>query len=272
MALPDIFRYSDFRLFLADYYRARKFEDPKFSHRFIQDKVRAGSAGWFADICAGRINLSSGHAAGLLKMMKLDPRQEDYFEALVGMAQAGTMEEKNRWMRRILSFKEIRSDVVGAEKFEFYSHWHYSAVREALFFVDFTGDFQALAQRFHPPLKKEQVKAAIALLQRLEMVRKDAHGRLRPVATTIKKDPAFKSLHAANFLKAGMDLAIQALDNLDKDSRDMSSLTLALSAEGFAEARAEVKALRKKLLALAERETRPDKVYQCNFQMFPLMK
>jgi uncharacterized protein (TIGR02147 family) len=272
MPLPDIFQYSDFRLFLADYYRARKFEDRKFSHRFIQEKVKAGSAGWFADVCAGRISLSSGHSAGLLKLMKLTPREEDYFEALVGMAQAGSMEEKNRWMRRILSFKEVHADVVGSEKFEFYSHWHYSAVREALFFLDFTGDFQGLAQKFHPPLKKEQVKAAIALLQRLDMVRKDAHGRLRPVATTIKKDSAFKSLHAANFLKAGMDLALQALDGLDKEARDMSSLTLALSAQGFAEARAEVKALRKKLLALAERETRPEKVYLCNFQMFPLMK
>ena len=272
MTLPDIFQYSDFRLFLADHYRARKAGDAKFSHRFIQEKVQASSAGWFSDICAGRIVLSQGHAVRLLKLLGLKPVQEDYFEAMVGFAQAGSMEEKNRWMRRTLSFKELKAEVVGAEKFEFYSHWYYSAIREALFVVDFKGDYQALGQMFLPPLKKEQVKSAISLLLSLEMARKDAQGCIRPSTSTIKKDSAFKSLHVANFLKVNMELAIQALDTIDKDARDMSALTLALSAESFAEARAEVKALRKKLLAIAERETRPGKVFQCNFQMFPLMK
>jgi uncharacterized protein (TIGR02147 family) len=272
MTLPDIFQYTDYRHFLGDYYRGRKAGDGKFSHRFIQEKVMAGSAGWFADILAGRIALSQGHMVRLLKLLKLKPNEEDYFEAMVGLDQAGSIDERNRWMRRILSFKEIRVDLVGADKFEFYSHWHYSAVRESLFTTDFRGDHAALAQSFQPPLKKEQVKRAIQLLESLGLIHKDGSGRYLPTNPTIKKDSAYKSLHAANFLKSNMELAITALDVLGKERRDMSALTLALSESGFAKAREEIKALRKRLLALAEKETSPEKVYQCNFQLFPLMK
>lgn len=272
MPLPDIFQYTDYKQFLADYYRERKSQDGKFSHRFIHEKVQASSSGWFSDILAGRIALSPGHMVRLLKLLELKGKEGDYFEAMVGYHQSGSNEERNRWMRRILSFKDVKVDVVGADKFEFYGHWHYTAVREALFACDFSGDDAALAQRFDPPLKKEQVKKAIRLLLSLEMIRKDAQGRYLPCSPTIKKDSAFKSLHAANFLKATMELAIQALDTVEKDKRDMSALTLALTEEGFAEAREEIKALRKKLLAIAEREKKPEKVFQVNFQMFPLMK
>jgi uncharacterized protein (TIGR02147 family) len=272
MPLPAVYDYTDFRLFLEDYYRERKAGDPKFSHRFIHEKVKASSSGWFSDLVAGRISLSQSHMVRLLKLLQLKTNEGDYFEAMVGLAQASSMEEKNRWMRRILSFKEIKIDVVGAEKFEFYSHWHYSALREALFVCDFSSDYQALGQLFLPPLKKEQVRKGIHLLESLDLIRKDSQGFYRPCSPTIKKDSAFKSLHVANFLKANMELAIQALDILEKEKRDMSALTLALSVEGFTEARAEIKSLRKKLLAIAEREKYPTQVFQCNFQLFPLMK
>jgi len=270
MPLPDIFQFTDFRHFLSEYYRERKAQDPRFSHRFIHEKVRAGSSGWFSDLVSGRIALSPGHMVRLLELLHLKPSEGDYFEAMVGFAQAGSMEERNRWMRRILSIKEIKPDLVGAAKFEFYSHWFYSAVREALFTMDFRDQWQELAQRFRPPLKKEQVRKAVALLERLDLIRRDKDGFFRSSSPTIKKDSAFKSLHAANFLRSNMELAIQALDALDKDERDMSALTLALSEEGFTRAREEIRALRKKLLALAEAEKRPDKVFQCNFQLFPL--
>lgn len=55
-ASPDlpIFAYTDFRKYLEDYYLARKRTDRKFSHRFIQEKVVASSAEWFADVAKGR--------------------------------------------------------------------------------------------------------------------------------------------------------------------------------------------------------------------------
>src|SRR5689334_25413623 len=107
-ASVNIFAYTDFRLYLGDYYRARKEEDKKFSHRFIQEKIGAGSPGWFADLVKGRGTLSRNHLVALAKLLKLARNETDYFEAMVDYAQAGSHEEKNRYFQKMLSFKEVR--------------------------------------------------------------------------------------------------------------------------------------------------------------------
>ena len=141
-----IFDYTDFRLYLKDYYLARKAVDKRFSHRFIHLAVGASSSGWFSDLLQGRITLTGVYLFKLTRLLGLKQREEAYFEALVAFNQAGSLDEKNRGFRKILSFREVKAEVVGREKFEFYSKWYYAVVRELLFFEPFSGDFATLAK------------------------------------------------------------------------------------------------------------------------------
>ena len=269
---PRVFDYTDFRAFLAEFYRLEKERNPKFSHRFIQEKVGAASAGWFADLVKARINLTGTFLLRLLTLLDLNRSESQYFESLVQYDQASSFEDKTRWMERLRSFKEIKADLVGQDKFEYYSKWYYAAIRELLFLHDFRGDYRVLAQALNPAIRPKQAREAIALLERLEFIRTDEAGRYRPSAPILKKDTAFKSLHLTAFLRANMQLGMEALDRFDRDDRDISSLALVLSEESFRNAKEEIKALRKKLLAWSEKPKAGGKVYQCNFQVFPVSK
>jgi uncharacterized protein (TIGR02147 family) len=110
------------------------------------------------------------------------------------------------------------------------------------------------------------------LLARLDFIRADENGRFRPSNPILKKDTAFKSMHLAAFLKANMQLAMESLDRYDKDARDVSAITLVLPDAAFRSAKEEIGALRKKLLAWSEKSKANGKVYQCNFQIFPVSK
>lgn len=267
---PNIFVYTDFRLFLQDYYKTRKAKDRKFSHRYIIEKVGATSAGWFSDVVNGRIALTSSHLIRLAKLLRLKPNEDAYFEALVHYGQAGSMDEKNRYLRKALAFKEVKADLVGKDRFEFYSKWYYTAIRELLFFHDFRGDYTALGKKVNPPIRAEQAKQAVRLLEKMEFIAKAPGGGYQPRVNVLRKDPSDKSLHLANFLKTTMELGIEALERYDKEHRDVSALTLSLSEPAFQQAREEIKALRKRLLALMGEDSDPAKVYQCNIQFFPL--
>lgn len=265
-----IYAYTDFRLYLKEYYLRRKAADRRFSHRFIQEKVGAGSAGWFADILAGRISLTPTHMMRLARMMDLRPSEMDYLESLVNYAQAASPEEGDRHYRKILAVRETKLEVVGSERFEFYTQWWHSAIRELLFFYDFKGDYQALAAKLNPPIKTAQARKSIRLLEELGFIRKDAQSRFRPTEVALRKDPSSKSGHLQELLKTHSHLGTLALDRMEKDARDISALTLSLSRTGFEKARLEIRALRKRLLDLTEEDTQPEVVYQCNFQMFPI--
>lgn len=266
----NIFSYTDFRKYLGDYYLVRKQADRKFSHRFIQEKVGAGSAGWFADVVKGRTNIPGASVIKLAKLFQLKNMETDYFESMVSFGQAGSLDERSRYFQKMLAFKEVRADMVGMDRLEFYSKWYHGAIRELLFFVPFRGDYAELARKLSPPIRQAEARDSVALLERLGMVEPNGVGGFRSKEAVLKKDPAFPSVVMANFLKSNMELAIEALDRYSKDERDISALTISLSEEAFAKVKDDIRALRKKMLAMTEVDVAPSKVYQCNFQFFPL--
>jgi uncharacterized protein (TIGR02147 family) len=267
---PNIFNYADYRIFLNDYYHFLKKQDRKFSHRLIAYKIGSSSAGWFSDLVGGRINLTGMYLLKLAKLFKLTAREKNYFEVLVGYDQAGSLDEKNAFMEKMMSFKELNASIVNKDQFAFYSTWYVPAIRELLFCFDFKDDYKALAKKLCPSISQQQAKKATEILKSLGFIKLNRNGHLKPCDPIIKKDPQFKSLHWANFMRANMELGIQALDRYKKESRDISAVTLCLSKEGQDRASEEIAELRKKLLAISEQDKNRNNVFQCNIQLFPL--
>lgn len=268
----NVFEYADYRRFLGDYYRDRKAKDPRFSHRFIAGQVRAGSSGWYSDIVKGRGNLSGGHLVSLLKVLRLAPAEAEYFEVLVRFDQASSMDEKNLFYKRLLSLKGVKPELVGMDKFEFYSEWYHSIIRELLFFYPFRGDFVALGKKLIPSIGASEARKSILLLERLGFIRKEAFGSYKAASAALKKDSAFKSLHLSNFFKVNASLGMESLDRFPKEERDVSAMALSLSPAGFRRLKDEIRALQERMLAMMESDDNPDRVYQCNFHVFPVTK
>jgi uncharacterized protein (TIGR02147 family) len=266
----SVFGYEDYRLFLKDRYASARKQDPKFSHRYISAKLGFSSSSWFSDLINGRMKLIPSHLRKLAALFHLNEREVDYFGLLVEYNQSGSLEERNRCFRKMLAFKEMKANLVGREKFEFYGKWYYTAVRELLFFHEFRDDYATLAKRLRPTITSSQAKEAIQLLLKLDFIFKDPHGCLRPRPVTLKKDSSFKSLHAANFIMDTMKLGVDALDGLSAEERDVSALTLSFSKSGFQKAKAEIEILKKRLVDLMKEDPEPDAVYQINMQCFPL--
>jgi uncharacterized protein (TIGR02147 family) len=208
----------------------------------------------------------------MAEVLGLQAEEVEYLEALVDYQQAASAEEKSRRLEALLTRKEIKLDLVGKDKFELYREWYHSAIRELLFFFRFQGDYAALAKKLNPPITVPQAKASIRLLQALELIKPDESGCLRPASPLIKKDTSVQSLLMKDYFRKKLELGIQALERFDKEDRDISSMTVSLSRAAFQTARAELQGLRKKFLKLAEREQRPEHVYQINFQVFPITK
>lgn len=267
---PTILNYSDYKLFLNDIYSYNKSINKSFSHRFISNKVGASSAGWFSNIISGRISLTATHLVRLSKLLNLSMNETEYLELLVKYEQSASIEEKDICYKKISSIKGIDSRIISKESFDFYNNWYISAIRELLFIYDFRSDFADLAKTLRPKIKVSEAKKAINTLKSLNLVAVNSKGFLKPTDQIIKKDSSFKTVHWANQIKSKGLLAIEAVDNFKKDERDLSEVFIPLSDDGFKEASLEIEKLRKRLLAISEKDKNRNKIYQCNFQLFPL--
>jgi uncharacterized protein (TIGR02147 family) len=204
--------------------------------------------------------------------MKLKKKEAEYFECLVDFNEAGTVEEKRIFFERLLALRKPQVYQVQASQFEVYSKWYYTAVRELIGVTPFRGDYAALARALDPAIRPEQAERAVRVLEEAQLIVKDAQGRYRQAQPLITTGPEVESVSVAQYQIACMDLAKEAIDRHDAARRDISTLTLSLTSEGFALLKEEIVSFRKKLLSLERNFLAPDRVYQLNMQFFPLSK
>jgi uncharacterized protein (TIGR02147 family) len=268
----NIFNYTDYRIFLNDLFIYHKNIDPKYSHRFIAKEVEASSTGWFSDILKSRINCTPRFVIKLANLFKLTDKQKEYFELLVLYNQAGSIEEKHTYFKKMLSFTSIKCKLVFADQFTFYSKWYIPAIRELLSIYEFRDNYKELSQKLCPAITIKEAKEAIDVLLSCTLIERNDKGFYKPCDSTLEKDASTNTVLWATYMSENISLSMEAIYRFKKEERDISALTLLFSKKGFEIAREKIKELRKTLLKLSEMDTDRTIVYQTNLQLFPLSK
>jgi uncharacterized protein (TIGR02147 family) len=268
--MPDIFTYSDYRKFLKDYYEKKKSEDPKFSQRYFTMKVGFSSSGYFSDVLSGKKNLSGAFMLKFAKALKMGREEEEYFLNLVSFNQSKTLEEKNRFYEKMMTSGKVKFNVLEPDKYEYFSKWYYTAVREVLHYLPVTDDFRMLGKSLEPSIPAKEARKAIELLYSLGFIERAKDGIWRPTSANLSTPSTFDGLNVANFHRSTLELAIRGLDAFPPHQKGFSSLTLPLTGDKIQKAKLAIKNLRMYLLALSENGNQADRVYQFNFSMFPV--
>jgi uncharacterized protein (TIGR02147 family) len=267
----DIFQYTDYRKYLSDFYEAEKNRNPHYSHRYIAQKVGFASSGFFSKILQEKTNISNDLALRFADFLKLKKTEAEYFGLLVFFNQAKSHADKKRWFEKIVAFSKSKVKIVQVSQYEFFQKWYYVAIRELLAFYKFSDDYQQLGKMVDPPISEAQAKKAIALLEKLDLIKKGEDGFYKQTDTLISTGYDVKSVAINNFQIATLDLAKESIDRFPKDERDISTLTLSFSKELYGIIHERLKGFRRDILELVKNDPNAvDRVYQVNFQIFPL--
>jgi uncharacterized protein (TIGR02147 family) len=271
MFMISIFSYISFRDFLRDAYEERKVELPAFSYRFIARRLGI-NASTVLRIIQGERNLNRKLIEPLTAVFKLGKRETSYFSLLVNLGQARSEQEKNLYFEKVVAFNKSEVLLLLSDQYELFNSWKYIAIRELLSHYRFRGDYRALSRMCEPPISLPEAKAAIALLLRLGMIGKDAQGCFRPTNKFVTAGDNWKSFAIANYQKSTIALAGEAIKRFAADDRDISTLTVNLSAKGLGIVKEKISSLRKEILEVENMDGDCDRVFQVNFQIFPLTK
>lgn len=269
--LPDIFSYLDYRKYLRDFCEAKKKVQPCFSYRYLSQKVHIKSAGFFSWVLQGKRNISDRLIFELARFIKMNKAQTAYFEALVNFNQSGTHEQRKHAFEKLLTMRRGTVKQVDEDQIEFYRKWYYSAVRELLPIVDVMDDNVAqVGAMLSPGVKPAEVRAALSVLERLGMARKDENGVYRRTDAILssRENVPFVALH--DFQISGMELAKGALDAFEKSERELSTVTMSIDDDAYLKVIEQTAMFRAAVMEIARSVKRPTRVMQLNMQLFPL--
>lgn len=269
--MPDIFTYSDSRSFLKDYYDEQKKAHPAFSYQYFANKAGLKSKTFIYKVITGQKTLSKGAVFAVAQAMGLKKKETEYFEAMVHFTQAKTEREREFYFNHLQAFgKHHASAQLRQDQFTYFSKWYYPAIREIIAFLDFKNDFKLLSRTLDPPVTALQAKNAVRFLLDLGLMKRTPSGRYCQTDKSITTGDEVRSLAVAAFQKENLRLAAESLDRHKRQHRDFSTLTAGVSEAGFRRITEEIATFRKRLADIVEKDEPVDRVYQINFQVFPL--
>jgi uncharacterized protein (TIGR02147 family) len=265
----DVFRYLDYRRYLADYYSAKKSRG--FSYRAFSRAAGLGAPNYLKLVIGGQRNLTAAMAARFAAACGLSGEAAGYFAQLVEFNQARSVEQRNRSYARLVAFSRYRrGHKLEVAQAAYHATWYTPAIRELAASEGFREDPEWIAEALWPKIKASEAKQALDTLIALGLLERDPHGRLRQSAPVVSTGPETLGMHIANYHAEMMRRATAAMELVPAASRDVSALTFCVGPEGLARLKQRIREIRRELIELVEAESERNQVVQLNLQLFPL--
>ncbi len=267
-----VYEYVNYREYLKAYFQDRKARDPKFSHRFLARKLDLVSPTFMMLVMQGKRNITEELAARIATALKLSDKEGEYFACMIGFDQAKTPSEKDHYFTRMIELRKYSNvKKIEESQYEFYSNWYNIPIRELVTHPEFRGNYRWLAKKLIPSITGPQARRAVQLLLGLGLIRKKGK-RFERTSRLMSTGDVVNSVAVVNFHRKMAEIAGASLDTVPKQERDITACTLNLDEQGFQVIRKIVAESRKKALSVAEAEVPAGRVYQINFQIYPVTK
>jgi uncharacterized protein (TIGR02147 family) len=267
--MPEIFNFLDYREYLKATYDEKRQSDAFFSYRFIGNKVGMDSS-FLLRVLQGKKHISADTIPRFCKLLKLNKPESEFFDTLVSFNKARTEEEARTFFDKLHKIRRVKYNQVDKDRSEYFSRWYFVALRNLLDFFK-KDDFKSIGEQLEPSLKPTEVKKAVAVLNNLGLIQKEKEGYSVPDVHLHSGDrwdtPAIE-----NFQKETLELALRSLQSHPKKHRDISTMTMNISAENLEEIRHLIREFQSSVARTVEETEESDRVYQLNIQFFPLSK
>ena len=219
-------------------------------------------------ILKGRRNLSQSLRVKFSRALALPERESRYFDLLVQFNQAKGMGEKNFIFSQLSLFRTSKAHLLHENQFEYFSNWHYSAVRAFFSMETRERDPSRIAAKLFPEVSAEKVEAAIKVLLELELIKKTANG-YTVTNKHITTPPDVKAAAARKHVHELTRLSLDVLDRSPPELRQFNTLMFDVSPHGFAALKDRMRSFLEEVREIVDRDQGEDRIYTLNLQFFP---
>lgn len=267
--LPKLIGYYDYRKFLHDWYTAKKKLNKSVTYRYIGMKVEI-DPGYLVKVLKSQKHLNPEKVPSFSKLLKLSELETEYLDILIQFNKSKSEERSKALFEKLLKFNTPNCDLITKDRYEFYQHWYHTALREMVNTVNIGTNYSEVARSMVPQISTRQVKESLQLLTRLNFIKRNDEGTYEQTSQFITTGSEWHSIAIRQFHRQVIQLANDAVGNIPTNERDLSCLTVTLTDEGLNKIKDKLAQFRKEILEICAQEKDVDRVYQMNFQLFPM--
>ena len=151
-------------------------------------------------------------------------------------------------------------------KLQFFSKWYYPVIRELATIINFKNEFPSF--KCIPRITAQQAENAVNYLLKNGFLMIDESGNLLRTDPVISSGDEVYSTILRNYHKQTLSQSIEALNTIEQENRDISSLTMSVSRKTYNLIKKEIQDFRKHLLQIAKEDNNLNLVCIAGFQLF----
>jgi uncharacterized protein (TIGR02147 family) len=235
------------RSFLYSELRARKGNNPAYSLRAFAQSLGL-SPGRLSQYLSGKRKITSEVAKKIVNRLNLSPGQEQEWSR--------TKNDNALYAR------------LNEQTFRIIADWEHYALLNLLKLRGQNHDHEKLAERLGISIRA--VDIAIERLLDIGLIIR-SNGRYRRKAMRLRTSDGIESRALRIAHLQDLQRAVAALEEVDVNSRDITSITMAIAKKRLPEAKVRIKAFRRELADLLEGAD-ADEVYNFQVQLVPITK
>ncbi len=268
--MKDVFEYTGYRQYIADFYAERKVKSA-FTWREFARMAGFSSSVHLKYVSEGRFNLGEDAIERVAKAMGLSGNRLEYFRAMVEFDHAVTDNIKKEVFDRMLSIaKQSNAKVIEGDAFRYFDSWKNPVLRELAPAMPGAKPL-ALAKACRPKVTAAEVSESLNFLVKANLLLKDANGNYVQTDKFVTTGPMEAAPVAIRGLHRQMgEIALDTIDGVPQNERHFSGVTLGITRNAYDKIVAELDACRRKIIEIATAEDETDEVYRLNLQFFPM--
>ena len=270
--MKDILEYTSYRQYIADYYAERKAKSA-FTWQEFASLAGFSSSIFLKYVSEGRYNLGEATAVRVATAMNLADYECDFFVELVKFDHAKTDTEKKAAYGKMISIAEAhKAKILEGDSFRFFSDWKNPVIRELAPAMPGAKPL-ALAHACREKITAAEVSETLNFLVKAGLLQKDDAGNYTQTEQSVTTGPMEVTPVAVRGMHRQMgEFALDAIEGVPQNERHFSGITLGVTHEAYDEIVQVIAECRKKVIAIATRDSAMDEVYRLNMQFFPLTK
>ncbi len=270
---PNIFNYNNFRLYLSAYYDYRHSNEKEFTKSFICKELGLpNTRSYFGDIINGKY-LSAVKVPLIIKLLKLDRSEAQFFRTLVNFNQAVDPEERELFFDQLISLNRTPKSIVSAKIYRYYREWYNPVIRTLLHIVDFKNEYTQLAKKVYPPISVKQTRQSVALLLSLGLICRNADGFLKPTDAVISTEPFARDELVTQYQLECLNQARRVIVLKSRQPRRIITKMMGISKQAYIKIEKKLEKFNSEITSLVHKDENPaDRVYQLIMQLIPNSK
>ena len=278
---PALGAYSDFRLYLKDFYEHKRRETAGSIRPYSYATFSAGadirSPNYLKMIIEGQRNLSLEMVKKFAKALGFNKDDTEEFAALVEYCQATDPLDRNQHLKLLSALRaqrQVKSGEIKAEALEKVPNWITWVLYALADQGDATFDYDRLYEILKGRAQRDDIRKSLGrLIQSGDLVIDAETGEINKGRELMSHSEDVPVALVRKLQSELIYMALEALFQENLQDREFGAMTVALTEQEFEQLKFELRQFRKrwfKDVAVKRKIGKGDRVFQMNIQLFPL--